>query len=71
VGLAQNFAALRALVTHGIQKGHMRAHAARLAWRAGARGAEVRALADRIAKSGAHDEASARALLALMRKGPA
>ncbi len=27
VGLAQNFAALRALVTHGIQKGHMKLHA--------------------------------------------
>ncbi len=27
VGLAQNFAALRALVTDGIQKGHMRLHA--------------------------------------------
>ena len=27
VGLAQNLAALRALVTHGIQKGHMRLHA--------------------------------------------
>ena len=27
VGLAQNFAALRALVTHGIQKGHMSLHA--------------------------------------------
>jgi len=27
VGLAQNFAALRALVTHGIQRGHMRLHA--------------------------------------------
>jgi len=26
VGLAQNFAALRALVSEGIQKGHMRLH---------------------------------------------
>jgi hydroxymethylglutaryl-CoA reductase len=71
VGLAQNFAALRALVTHGIQKGHMRAHAARLAWRVGARGAEVRALADRISKSGDYGEAAARALLERMREGPA
>ena len=71
VGLAQNFAALRALVTHGIQKGHMRAHAARLAWRVGARGGEVRALADRISKSGEHDETSARALLARMREASA
>lgn len=30
VGLAQNLAALRALVTEGIQKGHMRLHARRL-----------------------------------------
>jgi hydroxymethylglutaryl-CoA reductase len=68
VGLAQNFAALLALVTHGIQKGHMRYHAARLAWRAGARGAEVRRLAESIARTGSQDEAAARALLALLRE---
>ena len=34
-GLAQNFAALRALVTHGIQKGHMRLHARSVASAAG------------------------------------
>jgi hydroxymethylglutaryl-CoA reductase len=70
VGLAQNFAALRALVTHGIQKGHMHAHAARLAWRAGARGPEVRRLADAISRAGTSDEPAARALLARMRDGP-
>lgn len=36
VGLAQNFAALRALVTVGIQKGHMRLHARSVAASAGA-----------------------------------
>lgn len=36
VGLAQNFAALRALVTEGIQKGHMSLHARTLAATAGA-----------------------------------
>jgi hydroxymethylglutaryl-CoA reductase len=36
VGLAQNFAALRALATDGIQKGHMRLHAKQLAVAAGA-----------------------------------
>ncbi|MGB5578981.1 MAG: hydroxymethylglutaryl-CoA reductase, degradative, partial [Woeseia sp.] len=36
VGLAQNFAALRALVTHGIQKGHMSLHARSVAASAGA-----------------------------------
>ncbi len=35
VGLAQNFAALRALVTHGIQRGHMRLHARSVAAAAG------------------------------------
>ncbi len=38
LGLAQNFAALFALVTEGIQRGHLRKHAARLAWNCGARG---------------------------------
>ena len=37
VGLAQNFAALRALVTHGIQRGHMRLHARSVASSAGVR----------------------------------
>ncbi len=69
VGLAQNLAALRALVTQGIQKGHMRAHAARLAWRVGARGAEIRRLAGELAKSGIQDEPGARAFLARMREG--
>lgn len=36
VGLAQNFGALRAMVTSGIQKGHMRLHARNLAITAGA-----------------------------------
>jgi len=45
VGLVQNFAALWALVTEGIQEGHMKLHAARLAHLAGARGAEARKLA--------------------------
>ena len=36
VGLAQNFAALRALATEGIQKGHMKLHAKNLAITAGA-----------------------------------
>ena len=36
VGLAQNFSAMRALVTDGIQKGHMKLHAKNLANAAGA-----------------------------------
>ncbi len=45
VGLAQNFAALRALATEGIQRGHMELHARNLAASAGARPDEV----DRVA----------------------
>ncbi|MEE9601128.1 MAG: hydroxymethylglutaryl-CoA reductase, degradative, partial [Thermoplasmata archaeon] len=41
VGLAQNFAALRALATEGIQRGHMSLHARNIAVMAGATLAEV------------------------------
>jgi hydroxymethylglutaryl-CoA reductase len=36
VGLAQNFAGLRALVSEGIQRGHMSLHAKNIAIQAGA-----------------------------------
>ena len=38
VGLAQNLAAIRALATEGIQRGHMALHARQIAIAAGARG---------------------------------
>ena len=41
VGLAQNFAALRALATEGIQRGHMSLHARNIAASVGAMGGEV------------------------------
>jgi hydroxymethylglutaryl-CoA reductase len=41
VGLAQNLAALRALATEGIQRGHMRLHARQVAVAVGAAGDEV------------------------------
>lgn len=41
VGLAQNFAALRALATEGIQQGHMALHARQIAVSAGAEGSNV------------------------------
>ena len=63
LGLAQNFAALLALVTHGIQKGHMRYHAARLAWKAGARGQEARRVAETMALEGLADPAAVREIL--------
>lgn len=44
VGLAQNFAALRALATDGIQKGHMKLHARNLATVAGATAGQLDAV---------------------------
>jgi hydroxymethylglutaryl-CoA reductase len=45
VGLAQNMAALRALATEGIQRGHMTLHARQVAIAAGASGEQVEKLA--------------------------
>ncbi|QYK50738.1 MAG: hydroxymethylglutaryl-CoA reductase, degradative [Anaerolineales bacterium] len=45
VGLAQNLAALRALATEGIQRGHMSLHARQVAIAAGAQGEQVEKLA--------------------------
>lgn len=48
VGLAQNFSALRALATEGIQRGHMELHARNIAATAGARPEEVDAVVARL-----------------------
>jgi hydroxymethylglutaryl-CoA reductase len=45
VGLAQNLAALRALATEGIQRGHMNLHARQVAIAAGAEGEQIEKLA--------------------------
>ncbi len=50
VGLAQNFAALRALATEGIQRGHMRLHARNMAISAGATGKLIDLVAQRMAE---------------------
>jgi len=52
VGLAQNLAALRALATEGIQRGHMRLHARQLALAAGATPEEVDVVVTELVKSG-------------------
>ena len=52
VGLAQNFAALRALATSGIQKGHMRLHARSLAAAAGAPEDLLDQLVEKLVESG-------------------
>ena len=50
VGLAQNLAALRALASEGIQKGHMALHARNVAATAGARGDQVDIIAEKLVK---------------------
>lgn len=63
LGLAQNFAALRALVTEGIQKGHMQLHARNVAAMAGATGPEAERIAEVLAKEGDFSIARAKELL--------
>ncbi|MFQ5774828.1 MAG: hydroxymethylglutaryl-CoA reductase, degradative [Kiloniellaceae bacterium] len=69
VGLAQNFAALKALATLGVQHGHMRLHAQNVAMMAGAVGEEIDAVAEAMTARGAvrHDVAAAE--LARLRGG--
>ncbi|MEX1071699.1 MAG: hydroxymethylglutaryl-CoA reductase, degradative [Anaerolineales bacterium] len=50
VGLAQNLAALRALATEGIQRGHMSLHARQVAIAAGAQGELIEKLAGQLVK---------------------
>jgi len=52
VGLAQNFAALLALSTVGIQKGHMSLHAKNIAVMAGAKGDEIDLVAKKLVEEG-------------------
>lgn len=52
VGLAQNFAAMKAIVTEGINKGHMKLHAKNIAVMAGAKNEEVEQIAKRLHESG-------------------
>jgi hydroxymethylglutaryl-CoA reductase len=68
LGLAQNFAALFALSTVGIQKGHMSLHAKNIAVMAGAQKDEIEKLADQLVYSGKVKLDYAKELLEKMRK---
>ena len=68
VGLAQNFAAVIALSTVGIQKGHMSLHAKNIAVMAGAQGAEIDVLADKLVAEGKIKLDRAKILLEEMRR---
>ncbi|HVI01782.1 MAG TPA: hydroxymethylglutaryl-CoA reductase, degradative [Enhygromyxa sp.] len=66
-GLASNLAALRALATEGIQRGHMSLHARAVALAAGARGAEVESVARMLIDVGEIKPERAEALLVELR----
>lgn len=69
VGLAQNFGAMKALVTDGIQKGHMALHAQKLAVAAGAVGEEIAETARRIIERNSISEEAAGLALSDLRGG--
>ena len=66
VGLAQNFAAMKALVSEGIQAGHMRLHARNIAVLAGARGNLIKLVAQMIADEKNVNIHRAKEIIALM-----
>ncbi len=67
-GLTQNLAALRALATEGIQRGHMGLHARNVAAAAGAQGEEIDRLARVLSEMGVYDAAAASAALSRLRQ---
>ena len=69
VGLAQNFAALRALVSEGIQKGHMRLHSKNIASNSGARGEEIEIISQRMIAESRISVKHAQELLGQLRGG--
>ena len=68
VGLAQNFAALKALVSTGIQAGHMKLQAKSLALQAGAQDEEIAAVVSRLTTKKTFNLAAAQEILADLRK---
>jgi hydroxymethylglutaryl-CoA reductase len=69
VGLASNMAAMRALATEGIQKGHMALHARAVSHAAGARGEEAEELRRRLLAAGEVKIDRARELLRGLESG--
>jgi hydroxymethylglutaryl-CoA reductase len=65
-GLACNLAALRALSTEGIQRGHMRQQARRVAAEAGAAGERIEIVARRLSEEGVYRPERAREILSTL-----
>ncbi len=68
LGLAQNFAALKALATEGIQKGHMSLHAKNIAISAGAENGEIEVVAEKMVQTDDIGMENARKILERLRK---
>jgi hydroxymethylglutaryl-CoA reductase len=68
VGLAQNFAAIRALAEEGIQKGHMRLHARNIAITAGASDEQINIIASKLIQENDITVNKARELIELINK---
>ena len=68
VGLIQNFAAMRALVSEGIQKGHMRMQARALAMQVGATIEEIPAVVTQLNEAAQMNRDTARRILEEIRK---
>ncbi len=68
VGLAQNFAALRALASEGIQQGHMKLHAENIAVQAGAKGKEIKIVAEKMISLGTIRQEEAERVLGEIRE---
>lgn len=69
VGLAQNLAAIRALVTEGIQKGHMAMQSRSLAITAGATAKEIPQVSSQLRKAERMNLAAAEEIIAQLRLG--
>jgi hydroxymethylglutaryl-CoA reductase len=70
VGLAQNLAAIRALATDGIQKGHMELHARQVAIAAGAEGDQIDQVVERLVEEGMIRIDRAQEILRSWKQGP-
>ena len=68
IGLVQNFSALRALATEGIQRGHMSLHAKNVSIAAGARPDELGAVTSALIKAGTIRQDEAEKILKGLRK---
>jgi hydroxymethylglutaryl-CoA reductase len=68
VGLAENFASMRAIVTTGIQEGHMKLHAKNIAVQAGCQGQEIEKVSKQLILENKINQTRAQEILNEIRK---